>query len=274
MTTYDFETAGPVELAIELAKGHVAIQTTESNHAHVEISGREADRVKVEQRGDRLVIADPQARRPFGFTHPGFDVQVVVPASSALAVKTASADVDVTGTVGATAVNTAAAAVRIERVEGSADINSGSGSVAIASAQQTVRIKSASGDVTVGTAAGAVIASTGSGDVAVGRAQGPVSVKTGSGDLRVATAEDDISLLTASGDLEVGAAHRGRVVHKGASGDIRVGVPAGTPVWTDITTFSGQIRSGLSSVGQPEDGQDHLELRARTYSGDVTLVEV
>jgi len=66
---------------------------------------------------------------------------------------------------------------------------------------------------------------------------------------------------------------RGRVSAKGASGDVVVGIPAGVPVWTDITTVSGRIRLDLQGAGQPEEGQDHVELRARTVSGDVVLTE-
>jgi DUF4097 and DUF4098 domain-containing protein YvlB len=274
MTTYDFDTTGPVELAVELGKGRLTIDTTEGNHAHVEISGRDADRVRVEQRGDRIAIVDPGARSAFTFTHPGFDIQVVVPAASGLAVKTGSAEVTATGTVGATTVRTGSGRVALDRVAGTADVTSGSGDVTIAAVERALRIKSGSGDVTVGAAGQSVVASSGSGNVAVRSAHGPVSMKSGSGDLRIAEADDDLNLMTASGDLEVGRVRRGRVVSKGASGDIRIGVPAGTPVWTDIATGSGRIRSALRSVGQPQHGQDHVELRARTGSGDVTLVEV
>jgi DUF4097 and DUF4098 domain-containing protein YvlB len=99
-------------------------------------------------------------------------------------------------------------------------------------------------------------------------------VKTGSGDLKIVNANNDISLSTGSGDLSVGQARRGRVSLKGASSDVRIGVPAGTPVWTDINTVSGSIRSNLESVGAPQEGQDHIELQARTVSGDITLTQI
>ena len=83
-----------------------------------------------------------------------------------------------------------------------------------------------------------------------------------------------MSLTTGSGDLTVRTVRRGRVTVKGASGDVALGIPAGTPVWTDISTVSGDIRSGLRSAGKPEDGGAHVEVRARTVSGDVVLAEV
>jgi len=43
---------------------------------------------------------------------------------------------------------------------------------------------------------------------------------------------------------------------------------------TDITTVTGTIRSDLQGAGQPQEGQDHIEVRAKTVSGDIALSEV
>ena len=72
----------------------------------------------------------------------------------------------------------------------------------------------------------------------------------------------------------IGSANRGRLTAKGASGDVHVGIPAGVPVWTDISTVSGEIRSNLHGAGEPGEGADHVELRAKTVSGDIVLTEV
>jgi DUF4097 and DUF4098 domain-containing protein YvlB len=68
--------------------------------------------------------------------------------------------------------------------------------------------------------------------------------------------------------------HRGRVTVKGASGDVAIGVATGIPVWTDVATVTGTIRSDLQGAGQPQEGQDHVEIRVKTVSGDIVLTEV
>jgi DUF4097 and DUF4098 domain-containing protein YvlB len=83
--------------------------------------------------------------------------------------------------------------------------------------------------------------------------------------------ETDLQLSTASGDLLVRHAQRGRLAAKTASGDVLVGVPEGTPVWTDISTVTGSVSSDLTGVGKPADGQDHVEVRATSVSGDIRL---
>jgi DUF4097 and DUF4098 domain-containing protein YvlB len=274
MTTHDFETHDPVQLYVELGKGTLTITATDTQQSRVEIGGRDAERVLVEQSGNRISIIDQQGRGPFNFTHPGYDVAVVVPTASRLAVKTGSAAVTVAGSVGASLIRTGSGEVDLERLTGASAVETGSGRIAVQESVAELRVKSGSGDVSIGITGAAVAVSTGSGDVELGRTRGPVTVKTGSGDLRIRDADADVSLSTGSGDLEVGTVRRGKIVGKGASGDIRVGVAQGVPVWTDITTVTGQIRSGLHGTGQPADGQDHVELRARTVTGDVTLVEV
>jgi DUF4097 and DUF4098 domain-containing protein YvlB len=99
-------------------------------------------------------------------------------------------------------------------------------------------------------------------------------IKTGSGDLELKRSEADVTLSTASGDLVIGRAPRGKIAAKNVSGDVLVGIPAGTPVWTDVNTVTGSVASNLQSAGRPADGQDYVELRATTVSGDVRLVQV
>ena len=101
-----------------------------------------------------------------------------------------------------------------------------------------------------------------------------LSVKSGSGDPRIREALEDVVLNTASGELVVDRMRRGQLTAKNVSGDIRVGVPAGVPVWTDITSLTGSVRSNLEGAGEPEEGQDFIELRARTVSGDVHLEQL
>ena len=153
-------------------------------------------------------------------------------------------------------------------------VQSGSGDIRSHAVRGDMRIKSGSGDVELGEVYGELGISTGSGDIAIGRAHGKASVKSGSGDTEIAEADGDVVLGTASGRLTVGRARVGTITANNVSGDVRIGVPAGTPVWTDISSVTGRVKSNLQSVGAPRDGQEHLEVRATTVSGDVHLQQV
>ena len=136
-----------------------------------------------------------------------------------------------------------------------------------------VAIRTGSADVRTTGPVGTAQVKTGSGDVEVGRNRGPAVVKSGSGDVRFREATTEVSVMTGSGDLVIDTAREGRFHAKGASGSIHVGIPAGTPVWTDITTLSGRIHSDVEGAGEPAEGAAHVELRASTVSGDVVLTQ-
>ncbi len=121
---------------------------------------------------------------------------------------------------------------------------------------------------------GTTTVSTGSGDVHLQHAAGPVDVKTGSGDLHVTTAGSDVSFKTGSGDVAIERSTApARLSFQGASGDVHLGVAGGTPIWTDLATLSGAVRTSLPSTGEPAEGQPHLELRVASVSGDIEIVE-
>ncbi|WP_165807208.1 DUF4097 family beta strand repeat-containing protein [Nocardioides currus] len=266
-----FETPNPIELYVESHSGLITITAADVDRTEVTITGRHAEDFLVEQRGDQVQVVAPRPAMGFlaGNGHRS-QVTVLMPAHSAPTVKTGSADTVLHGPLGGLWVNTGSGDVSAELVDGASEVVSGSGDVRVTELRGHARIKSGSGDVTVDRCDD-LSASTGSGDVRVDTAVGQLAIKTGSGDVQIGEAADDLSLSTGSGDLSVDVARKGRYVVKGASGDVRIGVPAGTPVWTDITTLSGRVRSDLTPVGAPAEGQDHLEIRATTASGDIVL---
>jgi DUF4097 and DUF4098 domain-containing protein YvlB len=270
----EFDTHGPIGLFVEIGKGRVRVHATDTTISEVELRGPGADEVEVSFEGNDLRIIGPSRSGGFFGREQDVDVEVTLPTDSSLAVRTGSADITVDGQVGDSRLKTGSGDVRCDTFSGAASAETGSGDVEVAEAHAELRVKSGSGDVSVGTCVKELNVSTGSGDVEIGTINARAVVKTGSGDLKVVTANADVSLSTGSGDLTVGSARRGRVSAKGASSDVRIGIPAGTPVWADLNTVTGKVRSNIESVGAPQEGQDHLELEARTVSGDIVLTQV
>ncbi|GAB7002686.1 hypothetical protein JCM18899A_01570 [Nocardioides sp. AN3] len=269
---HQFDTPGPTRLFAVLGAGRIDVRASERDTTEVVVTGLDADQTRVEERGGQIMIVAPRQRGLFG--RGGIDVTVDLPSHSDLRIKTGSAEVVVTGDLSAVLIQTGSGAIDVEHSTGATALETGSGHIQLGDTDGDVRIKSGSGDVSIGAAARTVVASLGSGDVELGSVGGTVRVKSGSGDLRVHRATGDISLTTGSGDLEVDTITRGRVNGKGGSGDIRVGVPAGIPVWTDVSTISGRITSTLPHLGEPAPGQDHVEVRVHSGSGDITLVSL
>jgi DUF4097 and DUF4098 domain-containing protein YvlB len=272
MPEYRFESHTPINLFVEISKGNVHVECTETTESVVRIEGKHAEEVLVEQRGDTITVTEPGRGRIFGDN--ALTVEVTVPEGSNPAVRTGSADIQVEGRAGHAQLRTGSGDCTVDTVEGHLQVETGSGEIRIDDVRGHLKVKSGSGDVEVGEAGGTASISTGSGEVSIENARGTTVVKTGSGDLSVGEAHGDTSYSTGSGDVSVDLVHRGRLTVKGASGDVAIGVKAGVPVWTDITTVSGTIRSNLQGAGQPRDGEDHIEVRAKTVSGDIALSEV
>ena len=269
-----FTTPEPVSLYVELGSGELVITASDTTETVVDVDGKNAEDVVVDQRGDEiLVVAKSRSTGFFGSFHD-LTVRVTMPTDSRLSTTLGSADVRAEGRLGETMLKTGSGDVRLEETGEAAFIETGSGDVQLDRATGPLRVKSGSGDVTLTRAADAVNISTGSGDILIDLAAGPVLVKSGSGDMRVREAQEDVNLSTASGDLVIDRARRGQLQAKNASGDIRVGIPAGIPVWTDVSSVTGSVRSNLQGAGQPEDDQDYIELRAKTVSGDVYLEQL
>lgn len=272
MPEYHFETHSPVNLVVEISKGNVHVECRETSESVVTIEGKNADDVLVEQRGDTITVIEPGRGRIFGDN--ALRVDVVVPELSNPAVRTGSADIQIEGRAGHAQMRSGSGDCTLDSVDGHLLVETGSGEIRVDDVHGDLKVKSGSGDVEIGEAGGNATVSTGSGDVSVDNTYGSAVVKTGSGDLRVGAAHADTSFSTGSGDVSINLVERGRLTVKGASGDVSIGVKSGVPVWTDISTVSGTIRSDLHGAGQPQEGQDHIELRAKTVSGDIALSEV
>lgn len=270
MPEHSFDTPDPVQLYVENGSGHIHVTAADVSQTEVRVEGRHADQVEVvHDRGQVSVIA-PRSRGLFG--DQKLEMDIVVPTDSGLVAKSGSADVRVSGQVAATKVKSGSGDVSLERLTDAGSIDTGSGDVSVAEALGELRVRSGSGDFAADRLHAATTVSTGSGDIRIEHTAGPVLVKTGSGDLEIARTESDVTMTTGSGDTVIRTATRGRITSKGASGNVRIGVPAGTPVWTDISTVTGTVSSGLEGVGEPEPGADYVEVRANTVSGDVQLV--
>ena len=274
MDIHEFETHEPVDLYVELGKGDIIVNATDTTATTVEVEGREPERVEVRQDGRQISVIGPKSNRGLFGGEPQYVVTISLPSRSNVIVKSGSADVQMDGMFGHGQIKSGSGDCTLDTFESPVIIETGSGDITLTRAVAELRVKSGSGDVTVAHAQGTSSVSTGSGDVELGATYAPAVVKTGSGDLEIGHAGDGVSMSTGSGDMRIRHASKGKLSAKGASGDVLIGIPAGTPVWTDLTTVSGDISSNLQGTGQPEPGADYVELRAKTVSGDIHLSEV
>lgn len=217
-----------------------------------------------------------------GSVHARLDV--LVPEGADLELKVGGGDIVVDGRAGDLRARTGGGDVRFDEAgdivvhtgggdiraarAGQGSLDTGGGEISIDSLGEG-RLHSGGGDVHVG-AIGSGAIKTGGGDIHVGRTEGDVSVSTGGGDVRLDSCRGTTQVGTGAGDVIAHVAAGGLEVRTGA-GDIMITVPDGIPVWQDLSSPLGQVVSRLGRRGEPADGQAHIEVTARTGTGDIQL---
>jgi DUF4097 and DUF4098 domain-containing protein YvlB len=244
----EFQVGGRHRIEVTLPAGEALFLPGEPGRVEVDVEGRNAEDLVIEQRGGRIMVRTP---RGSGSRWDSFEVTVRTPAGADLEVNAASADVDVQVASGTLLARLASGGVRAGEVEGDATV------------------QTASGDVELGEVGGNLSVTTASGDVRLGRADGRAVVQTASGEVQLGTVLAALSSSTQSGDFEVEDYEGGDLECNSTSGDVKIGLPSGRTLDIDLNTLSGDIRSDFS----PEDGDGATaRLRVKTVSGDIILL--
>ena len=249
-----FDTPEPVDLFVEIHNGDITVRASDSQTTTVEVVGDETD-IRVEHDGSAVRVIGPKVsglgffRRTVGAT-----IRATVPATSSAVIRTASADCTLAGDLR------------------SIDVRSASGDIVTTGRPGALTLLSGSGDLSIEAYTVSLSATTGSGDVTIASADQPCQVKAGSGDVLVHGSAADLDVGTGSGDVTLASVAGGRVRVRAGSGDLRVAVQDGIPVWTQVSAL-GDVTNRLTPRGTPQDGQGHVELRAQVGSGDVTLAD-
>ncbi|MEP7060299.1 MAG: DUF4097 family beta strand repeat-containing protein [Actinomycetota bacterium] len=170
---------------------------------------------------------------------------------------------------------------RVEMSSGSADFTahgrlgaiqfrSGSGDVEFDDVDADVSVKVGNGDVTGGRIGGDLTVNSASGDIRVSAVGGSLSAKSASGDMDVDAIDGSVTITSVSGDVRLGSLRRGTTNLRSVSGDVEIGVAAGTEVFMDVRSTSGDARSDLTAAEGPLDSHP-LELKVLSVSGDVRI---
>jgi len=269
-----FDTPEPITARINSRTGNVTVTAQDISTTTVEISGdsdREGEPIRVDFHNNTLRIEAP---RVGGWGRSSdVNVAVVVPTHSSLQIDATSGEVNCRGSFDNVRINAASGNADVDTATGPARIEAASGNVSLDIAHSQVFLSAASGNVRLGEALGehSVEVNSASGNIEIGTVNGPLSVGGASGDIRVTEARRDVTANSASGNVTLDLVHTGTVTAQSNSGDIRVRVAAGVPTWLDLHSLSGDIGTDQADDNGPAEGEEALELRANTVSGDIRI---
>jgi Toastrack DUF4097 len=270
-----FPVSGPVAVVAHSPAGTVEVEAADVTEATIELeplsngSVEAVEQATVELRGGgkrpELVVEIHHGFRLGGRKGPklsiivgkgpSIGIRIRVPRGSSAQILTEAADVNSTGVLEEVEVKTASGDVRIDEVENDATVKSVSGDVALSRVGGRAAVNSVSGDATIGSVAG------------------PASVHSVSGDIEIREGRSSLNVKTISGDVEIRSAEKGEVAMQSVSGDLTLGLRAGSKLWVDARSTSGKTVSELE-VGDepPANGGPLVEFRAKSISGDIRIV--
>lgn len=258
MDPFTFTTPSSLHVQVKIPSGILRVRTDAESDATELVFERVKDpkdlniRLDETGAGHRLVIEHRGSKLGL-FSGADIVLTLRCPARATIEMSGGSADLSVQGEIGGI------------------DFSSGSGDVAFEDCAGEVRVKVGSGDVVGGRVGGAFSMHGASGDVSLAAVAGSFEVKTASGDVGVRAIDGDVSLTSVSGDIDLASLRDGRAQIRSVSGDVHVGVAAGTDVYLDLHATNGDTRSDLNMVEGPVEGGRTLELKVATVSGDIRV---
>jgi DUF4097 and DUF4098 domain-containing protein YvlB len=250
MKTFQVEPGLAVSIELRVAAGRADFYPGPEGTVEVDVSGSGSEFVVVEQVGRAIVIREE--RRLFGGRT--VNVRVSAPPGTNLDASVASMDICTRGAdLGRVNLHTASGDIDLGTVENLV-ARSASGDIKVDKCRASCELSSASGDVRVHSIEGDFVVSTASGDIVADRIEGRSEVKS------------------ASGDVRLDCCRGPQIELNSMSGDVSVGIPAGTRVEAQVDTLAGSVRFPPKQSGG--DPTRSTRLRARTVSGDIEVRRV
>jgi DUF4097 and DUF4098 domain-containing protein YvlB len=279
-----FETPGTVRLHVQNEVGLVAITAARTDETVVWLEadtpgGEElVERATVECRpaGGRHLVVVKVPKQGMGsrfIRRNPVTVRVDLPEGSDVTVVAGSADVAVTGSIGAADFTTSSGDVAADDVAANLCARSASGDLTVGAVGGDVKVQTASGDLRCSSVAGRAVFTTASGDIEVGAAAGQVEVMATSGDVRLGELAHGARVTNVSGDVRVLAIDEGTLHVRSVSGSVSVGVVTGVDLHIDVETMSGEVRSDIPLDDAPGSirRDASVELSVRSVSGNVEI---
>lgn len=274
-----FDTPEPITVTIDLAVANIRIDASDRTDTVVEVRPsdpgsdrdvRAAEQTRVEYADGRLTVRGPRMRPIFSSRTGAVDLAVELPTGSPVHGEATVADVQAAGRLGECLLKVHSGRFTLGEV-GPARLYSGNGRIIADEVTGDAMVTARCGDVRIGRIDGTAVIKSSNGDTLLGEVTGGLRTNAANGDIIVEHAGADVTAKTANGDVRVAEVSQGSVSLETASGDVEVGIGAGSAAWLDLHSYSGRVLNSLRDADGPGQGDQTVQVRARNYSGDIVI---
>lgn len=274
-----FETPEPIVVTLDVPHGSVRIVASARSDTRVTVFGEQpsdtASKVRIEFMGGQLLVKGPQRRR-FSWAldwlrgSEATDVEIELPAGSQVNAKLSMGDHRCEGPLGECRLFTSYGDIRFGE-GGPAQLQTSYGEIDVDHAIGHAELFTSYGDIRVGKIDGSATIKNNYGETRVGEVAGELRIEGLYGEVRVDRAHAGVAARTAYGSVRIKEVMRGVIDLTTTSGELEVGVRAGTAAWLDVSSTSGRVRNSLDSHDGPQGFADTVEIRARCSDGDILI---
>jgi Putative adhesin len=275
-----FDTPQPISVRLSLGFVVANVRVTADDRADTTVEVRPvdeanksdvktADQTRIEHTDGTLLVRAPKLGSLFG--RPGsVDVTIALPSGSQLHGEMGMGELVGQGRLGECRLKTGFGEIRLDEA-GPVTLTSGSGEIAVDYADGAAEITASNGAVNIGRIDGPATVKNSNGTTWIGEITGDLRANGANGAITVDRAHAGVAAKTANGSVRIGEVARGAVTLETAAGSLEVGIRAGTAAWLDLKTVAGRVRNELTAAAGPDDTDETVEVRARTYVGDILV---
>ena len=274
-----FETPEPIAVTLDVPHGSVRIVASARTDTRVTVLGEKpsdaTSNVRIEFAGGQLLVKGPQQRR-FGWAldwlrgNDPIDVEIELPAGSQVIAKLSAGDHRCEGQLGECRLATSYGDIRFGE-GGPVQLLTRYGEIAVDHAVGHAELSTNAGDIRIGRIDGSAAIKNNYGETRVGEVTGDLRVEGLYGEVRVDRAHAGVAARTAYGSVRIKEVIRGLIELTTTSGELEVGIRAGTAAWLDVSSTTGRIRNSLETHDGPQGFSDTVEIRARASAGDILI---
>lgn len=278
MTT-TFETPCSITVTLDVPHGSVRVRASERTDTRVTVLGDgssdAASKVRVELVGDQLVVKGPP-QRPLHWAldwlrrSDKIDIEIELPVGSRVHATVSMGDYRCEGLLGECRLLTQYGDIRFDD-GGPVRLATRYGEISVERAVGHAELSTQAGDVRVGEIDGSAAIKNNYGETRVGEAIGDLHVEGLYGEIRVERAHAGVAARTAYGSVRIKEVTRGAIELTTTSGELEIGIRAGTAAWLDVSSTAGRVRNTLDAHGSPAGFAETVEIRARSSDGDILI---
>jgi Putative adhesin len=276
-----FDSRGPISVNVEIGVGEIRMAASDRTDTVVEVRPADpskqgdvtaAEQTMVDYSDGALRIKSAKGWRQYSFRGGAEAIHVIIelPAGSTVAGEAGVGTLHATGRFSDFRHKSGAGDIQIDEAA-SVSLKTSAGDITVGRAAGHCDIATSSGGVRLGTIDGTAVVKNSNGDTEIGDITGDLRVSAANGKVGVDRAGSTVAVKAANGDIRLGEVMRGSVVASTAYGRVDVGVRQDVAAWLDLNTAFGKVHSDLDATDRPAQGEDVVELKARTAYGDVTI---